>query len=203
MAAWWQAGRWMRWLNRVYARRSHALFVAHCAHVPSVTWPAGEQAVQFSKTQPLSSADHQELLALWPDAGPYLKAVACGEAMGLLVRADGRIVHSAYVLIGNKTLRILGCDRSSGLLANASTVPDYRGRGCQTRSVATRLAMSAQAGFREVVAETALDNQHSQRALLRAGLRSMGVVRLVLLLSVLVIRTEHPEGAAKRWDLCL
>jgi len=122
--------------------------------------------------------------------------------MGLLVRAHGRIVHSAYVLIDNKTLRVLGLDRSSALLANASTVHHYRGRGCQTRSVATRIAMSMEAGFDQVVAETALDNEHSQRALLSAGLRSVGTVRLVLLLSVLVVRTEHPRGRAALWDVC-
>lgn len=123
--------------------------------------------------------------------------------MGLLVRAGGRIVHCAYVLIGNKTLRVLGLDRTSALLANACTVRDYRGRGCQTRSVAARIAMSAEAGFGQVVAETALDNEHSQRALLRAGLRSAGTVRLVLLLSLLVVRTEHPRGREMLWDICV
>jgi len=159
--------------------------------------------VRFSRTHPLSPADRQELLTLWPDAGEYLKAVDSGEAMGLLVRAGSRIVHSAYVLFNNKTLRVLGLDRSSALLGNASTVPDYRGRGCQTRSVAMRVKMAAEAGYSQAVAETGLDNEHSQRALLSAGLRYIGMVRLVLLLSVLVLRTEHPRGRSARWGICL
>ena len=201
------AGRWLhilpRALRRLYARRAHALFAADCAFVPPPLWPVDEKVVRFSKQKPLSPADRRELLSVWPDAGPYLKAVASGEAMGLLVRAGGRIVHSAYVLFDNKTLRVLGLDRSSALLANASTLPHYRGRGCQSRSVAARVAMAAEAGFSDVVAETAPDNEPSQRALLRAGLRSIGTVRVVLLLSLLVVRTEHPKGRAMRWGLCL
>jgi RimJ/RimL family protein N-acetyltransferase len=200
-------GRWrqrlLRLSRRFYARRAHALFAAECALVPAAVWLSSEQPVQFSQTQPLSPAQRNDLLTIWPDAGQYLQAVADGEAMGLLVRAEGRIVHSAYVMFGNKTLCVLGLDPSSALLGNASTVPEYRGRGCQVRSIAERAAMAANAGYKQVVAETAPDNVPSQRALRRAGLCSAGTVRLLLLLSVLVIRTDHPRGRAARWGVCL
>ena len=68
-----------------------------------------------------------------------------------------------------------------GLLANAATLPDFRGRGCQTALVAARLADAAAAGC-DLVASGAAFGSQSQRNLERAGLR-MAYTKPVLRLS--------------------
>ena len=57
-----------------------------------------------------------------------------------------------------------------GYLANAATVPGFRGRGCQTALLARRIADAAAAGC-DLVAGQATFGSTSQRNMERMGLR--------------------------------
>jgi RimJ/RimL family protein N-acetyltransferase len=79
--------------------------------------------------------------------------------------ADGRAVGG----IGFKGQPDSGCvEIGYGL------VPSARGHGYAAEAVLALLAMAADHGLSRVIADTALDNIASQRALIRAGLRLVG-----------------------------
>ena len=65
---------------------------------------------------------------------------------------------------------LLSLDGDIGYLANASTLPAFRGRGVQTALIARRIADAASAGCETVCSGTAFGSQ-SQRNLERAGLQ--------------------------------
>jgi GNAT superfamily N-acetyltransferase len=77
-----------------------------------------------------------------------------------LARIDGEPVGGA----------LLSLDADIGYLANASTLPAYRGRGVQTALIARRIADAAAAGCKTVCSGAAFGSQ-SQRNLQRAGLQ--------------------------------
>lgn len=76
-----------------------------------------------------------------------------------LAETDGAPAAAALLVI----------DDGIGCLAGASTLPAFRGRGCQTALIRTRISDAAAAGCDEVCALTA--NPASLRNLERAGLR--------------------------------
>jgi ribosomal protein S18 acetylase RimI-like enzyme len=65
---------------------------------------------------------------------------------------------------------VLSFSDSVGFLANAATLPAFRGRGCQTALIAARLA-DARASGCDLVSSGAAFGSQSQRNLERAGLR--------------------------------
>jgi GNAT superfamily N-acetyltransferase len=65
---------------------------------------------------------------------------------------------------------LLSLDDDVGYLANASTLPEYRGRGVQTALIARRIVDAAAAGCDSVCSGAAFGSP-SQRNLERAGLR--------------------------------
>jgi ribosomal protein S18 acetylase RimI-like enzyme len=65
---------------------------------------------------------------------------------------------------------LLSVDDGMGYLANASTLPEHRGRGVQTALIARRIADAAAAGC-DVVSSGAAFGSPSQRNLQRAGLQ--------------------------------
>lgn len=65
---------------------------------------------------------------------------------------------------------LLSLDGDLGYLANASTLPESRGRGVQTALIARRIADAAAAGCESVCSSAAFGSQ-SQRNLQRAGLQ--------------------------------
>ena len=73
---------------------------------------------------------------------------------------DGRPAAAAVLRIGD----------GIGYLANASTVPEFRARGCQTALLARRIADAAAEGC-ELVAGQAIFGSTSQRNMQRMGLR--------------------------------
>ena len=77
-----------------------------------------------------------------------------------LARVDGVAAGSAALTVGD----------GLGYLANAATVPDMRGRGCQTALLTRRIADAAESGC-DMVASLAEFGSGSQRNLERAGLR--------------------------------
>jgi ribosomal protein S18 acetylase RimI-like enzyme len=77
-----------------------------------------------------------------------------------LARVDGEPAGAAVLTLSDGV----------GYLANASTLPEYRGRGVQTALIARRLADASAAGVELVCSGTAFGST-SQRNLERAGLR--------------------------------
>ena len=176
--------------RRILRIQSHLVFGADCAAPLAVTWLDSENPIRFTQHAPLPPAVQRELEQLLPGSQPYLKAVKKGEAEGLLVCVDGKIVHSAFLMFRNKTTCLLGFDRTTGLLGNSFTTPAYRGRGCQARSTRARIAMAAQAGLSRVISETAPDNHASQRGLTKGGMSLIGATRFFVVFNTLVVRTE-------------
>lgn len=193
----------LRLLRRIFRRQSHYIFHADCKHAAVVQWPKDEQVVRFSRINPLSRELHDQALHLLPNSRQYMDAVTQGEAEGLLVCVGGQIVHSAYLMFANKTTRLLGFDRSWGLLGNSFTMTHHRGRGCQARSTSERIAMAAAAGLPAVVSETSPDNLASQRGLQRGGMRYLGQVRFFVILNIFVIRTQRIGLNVPFFSLCL
>ncbi len=179
------------------------MFEADCRCAAAVDWPAHETPIRFSAREPLAAQWVEQLLAVRRHDGEYVADVRAGKAEGVVVVVDGRIVHSAYLMFGNKTACLLGFGRGVGLLGNAHTDDAYRGRGCQARSARERVAMARAAGLDRVISETACDNVASQRGLEKAGLTPVGRVRFAVLLNTLVLRTRRPRASIARVAVCI
>jgi RimJ/RimL family protein N-acetyltransferase len=192
-----------RSLRRIFRRQSHYIFHADCRDAAVVEWPENEKVTKFSRTNPMSGELLDQVMRLLPSSREYIEAVDNGEAEGLLVCVDGKIVHSAYLMFENKTTRLLGCNRSWGLLGNSFTITSHRGRGCQARSTRERIAMAAAAGLTAVISETSPDNLASQRGLQRGGMRFMGQVQFFVILNIFVIRTRRIGLRVPMFSLCL
>lgn len=196
---------WRRWSRRVWRVQQHCVFEADARTLAPPQWPADETPVRFTRQQPLSDELRRRLLAVRRYDGPYLDDVQAGTAAGLIVlrNADGAVVHSGYLMFGNKTACLLGWGRRVGLIGNSYTAEDHRGRGCQGRSARERIAMAANAGVATVISETSPDNEASRRGLLKAGMRPVGEVRFVVLLNTLVFRTRRPTDGVAAFDVCV
>ena len=196
--------RFARRLRRLLFRvQSHVVFAADCTNAKAVEWPPYEMPVRFSRASPLQADLREALLQRLPSSREYLTAVEQGEAEGLLVCVDGVIVHSAYLMFRNKTVCLLGFDRTFGLLGNSYTAQSYRRRGCQSRSVRERLAMARQAGLNHAISETAPDNTASQRGLSNGGMNRVGCTHFAVALNMVVLRFTRAARSATRMSLCL
>lgn len=189
--------------KRILRHQSHLVFGTECSTNLHVRWLPQEVPIHYSRTAPLPAVRRNELEHLLPDSGPYLLAVDNGEAEGLLVCVDDRIVHSAFLMFMNKTTCLLGFDRRTGLLGNAYTVPVYRGRGCQARSTQMRVLMAARAGLTSVISETSPGNGASQRGLIKGGMMLLGTTRFVVVLNTLVLRLERASPRVQRVSICI
>jgi GNAT superfamily N-acetyltransferase len=96
--------------------------------------------------------------------------VADAPAIAALAAREGISFYLAYVEGAPAAAAILALGDGIGLLANASTLPASRGRGCQSALIARRIADAAGAGC-ELVSSGASFASQSQRNLERAGLR--------------------------------
>jgi hypothetical protein len=144
----------------------------------------------------------EQVVCLSADNREYLEAIPRGEAEGLAVLCDGKVVHYAFLMYRNKTACLLGFGKKSGLVGNAFTIGPYRGRGCQARSVAARIKMAEQAGLDRVISETSYDNIASQHGLRKGGMKLLGKIEFVVLLNVLVVRYRRPDKSIRRVGLC-
>jgi GNAT superfamily N-acetyltransferase len=86
------------------------------------------------------------------------------------VDSESRRLYLAEVDGEPAAAAVLTCADGIGYLANASTRPGFRRRGCQTALLTRRIADAAAAGCELVCAQTAFASA-SQRNLERAGLR--------------------------------
>jgi len=182
--------------------QKHLVYSADCTAAPEPQWLAGEKAFISSHTNPWAQALCDEVLSISAENAEYLQAILDGEAEGLAVLRDSKVVHYGFLMHRNKTARLLGFGTSVGLIGNAFTVRGYRGRGCQARSVAARIRMAQKAGLRRVISETSYDNTASHRNLVKGGMDLLGRVELVVVLNVLVIRYKRPNNAVTLIELC-
>lgn len=95
-----------------------------------------------------------------PDRGLHAHWAEVTNWRLFLARVDGEPAAAAALRLGD----------GIGYLATASTLPRFRGLGCQTALVAGRIEAASAAGC-ELVASQALLGSASQRNLERAGLR--------------------------------
>ncbi|WP_332671514.1 hypothetical protein [Aromatoleum sp.] len=183
--------------------RTHLLYERLCDNAPFPSLGDGEQALiltheNLALHQPLCGA----LVAMNRENADYLDDVRKDRVLGVVFTNDGRIVHHAFVFKRNRTVKLLGLPRTAALVGHAFTVDDYRGRGCQGRSLDVRAWVAGQAGFERMIAETSPDNLASQRGMEKGGMRLIGRIDLVVLLNCVVLRWRRPEGFAA-FDLCL
>ena len=192
---------WCR--ERAFRIRRHIVFVADAREIVPPVWREEELPVRFTCDQPLAPDLLRQLAALPVESAAYLRAVENGEAEGLVVCVARRIVHCGFLMFSNKTTCLLGFGKDAALLGNAFTVKDYRGNGCQTRSLRERTAMARDAGVARVLSETSPDNHASQRGLAKAGLRRLGSVHCWIFLNTIVLRVVRPVSSVPMAGLCL
>ena len=82
----------------------------------------------------------------------------------------------------------------TALIGNAFTVPAYRGKSAQPRSVKARASLAREAGYERILAETSPDNLASQRGMTKGGMQLLGRMDLLVAISVLVFRWRRPAG---------
>jgi GNAT superfamily N-acetyltransferase len=123
---------------------------------------------------------------------PEAVASAHGRALAAAVEQAGGWLYVALVDGVEAAAAVLTISDGVGFLANAATLPELRGRGCQTALVAARLTDAAGAGC-DLVASGAAFGSQSQRNLERAGLR-VAYTKPVVRLSSRVARGR--EGTA-------
>ena len=180
----------------------HLVYVAACADAMEPDWLPGDWVSFASRYSPLDHLVSEQLLSHSADNVDYLEAVSRGEAEVLAVLCDGNVIHYAFLLYRNKMVQFLGFSKKIGLVANAYTIEQYRGRGYHTRSVAARIKMAERSGFDQVLSETAYDNVASQHGLVKGGMKFLGRVEFVVLFNVLVIRYRKPNNSIKWVELC-
>ena len=97
-----------------------------------------------------------------------------------VMRHDGRIIHTCWIVKGTERIEYLDCEvrigPDLGYAYEAFTVPEFRGRGvaaARTRLMETDLVA---AGYRGIVATVHLDNPAALRFNFRAGYRVIGTV---------------------------
>lgn len=128
------------------------------------------------------------------EVSEYLQDVHAGRVVALVMLRDGKVMHYSYVFLRNKSACILGLSDDTALIGNAFTVPEYRGRGCQPRSIALRAAIAKERGYRFIAAETSPENRASQRGMHKGGMSFIGRLGLVVILNCLIIRWHRPPG---------
>lgn len=189
-------------LSQLYRRREHQLFAAASSRLATCDNPDEEFVVATGATIASQARERELLLAMNPENADYLADVHHGRAIALLALAEEQPVHYAFVLLRNRTRCLLDLPRDAALLAHAYTVEDYRGRGCQGRSVAARARAAADAGYPLIYAETSVDNASSRRGLEKAGMNDLGRIVVIQVLRIFVWRPVRPEGTSA-FTICL
>ncbi len=134
---------------------------------------------------------HHYLQVLPTGGEEYLDGIRSGNTRGLLLLLDDTPAHWAFVMRASRTSTLLGFERDALLLGNDFTLPAFRQRGLQTRSVRLRLQEAKRWGAAHAVAETAMENDFSARGLTRGGMRELGSVTVCVVLNHFVIRIGH------------
>lgn len=142
-----------------------------------------------------------ELLALNKGNKSYLDDVRKNHMQCVVILSNDQIVHYGFLYHKNRSAHLLGLPPDSALIGNSYTIPSFRGKGLQGRSVLLRASLAKSAGFTAIYAETSINNASSQRGLAKAGMRPLGRVDLIIIFRYLVIRWRRPTGF-RTWDWC-
>src|SRR5699024_3281093 len=162
-------------LSRVVRSQTHLLFCNDNAGqgIP-IKWNANEVVFEATQASELDALT-QRCGDLPDDIAEYLAAIRSKQAIGIFIFVEDRLAHWAFVMKQSRTACYLGFpDPAVGLLGSAFTVPEFRGRGLQTRSVAHRTNLAWRHGYTTVISETAPENEPSARALQAGGMQSRG-----------------------------
>lgn len=140
-------------------------------------------AVLFARARPLAPATAVEVRRVGREDGrrfadllleghgvpPDARAV---DAPGITAAASRHNIAFYIASVGGRDVAagVLAVHDGIGYLANASTLPTYRRRGCQTALVARRVADAASEGC-DLVASMTSFGSASQRTLERPGFR--------------------------------
>ncbi len=189
----------MRTLRRVLGLclsfRSHVIAQLCCNALPPLELLPEEELVVVDKpTLDRHSQICEQLLGFNRTNKAYLNDIALGRIEGVFILVDQRIVHYGFLMKRNRNRCLLGLPADAALIGHAYTVRSYRGRGCQARSVLARAHLAKAAGFTAIYAETSPDNLASQRGLIKAGMRMLGRLELIVVVRCLVIRWRRPPG---------
>lgn len=190
--------RWLRQIARqIFRARTDVIYVLPCAGVAAAPLLDHERLTILDSH---NLAEHRrlcdEFLQFSPGNDAYLEDIANDRVVGLFVSVDDRIVHFGFLFISNRMHGILGLPETTARIGHSFTAADYRGRGCQGRSVLARARLAGERGFESVAAETTVDNLASQRGMEKAGMQLLGRMDLVVLFRYLIIRWRRPPGFA-------
>jgi ribosomal protein S18 acetylase RimI-like enzyme len=124
-----------------------------------------------------------EILRPPPDTEEFSRVMLTGHGLSEDQLTDAVPLHMPMAVVQGATLYLaivdgrpaaaaaLFVERGIGHLANASTMPDYRGRGCQTALIERRLRDAAAAGC-SLASVVAMWGSQSHRNLAKAGFRT-------------------------------
>jgi hypothetical protein len=184
-----------RVLAQVLVIHSHQIYMLDCCVLPLPQQLPDEKVVQLSSEciDDYPSLTSQLTLLNIGNA-EYLADIRRDRMIGALVESKGQLVHYGFFYKRNRMACLLGLPPRAALIGNSFTIPEYRGRGCQGRSVLARALAARQAGFTRIYAETSIDNIASGRGLAKAGMNCLGRMDFVVIGRVLVIRWRRPEG---------
>ena len=182
-------------LAQLFRFRKHIVFFLPCSELPLPELVAEETITVLSKHDVDGyPALCRELIELNPENADYLDDVSNDKMHLVVFCVANEIVHYGYLMKSNRTICLLGLPVGAALLGNAYTVPAYRGKGCQGRSVLVRARLAKQAGFEAVYSETSPDNVASQRGLRKAGMCELGHINYALVVRFIVIRSTRPKN---------
>lgn len=182
-------------LRRLFRTHHYLVFKMKCSDLVIPHQVEGEEFVVIDAYSILyNSKVCDALCAMSTTSKDYLDDVRRNKAIALVIMFEEKVVHYSYVFLRNKTSCILGLRRDTALVGNDFTIPSYRGKGCQLRSVALRASIAKEHGFAYIAAETSPDNNASQRGLQNGGMNLLGSLRIFVILNSLIIRWHRPYG---------
>lgn len=178
-------------LLRLYRHRVFVCNLDKLSREPVDPAQPGAPEAMFLTTEEDLRKGHSHLQGLPLQLEEYWDGIRTGNTRGLLLLIDDTPAHWAFVMRESRTATLLGFERGAALLGNDFTVPKYRHLGLHTRSVRLRLQEARKWGTAYAIAETAMDNDFSARALTRGGMSELGSVTLCVVLNHFVIRVGH------------
>lgn len=184
-----------RLLSALFRSRAYVLFSRDCEDAVMPEPLPGEafhvlSAHNLIEKQTLLEA----LLSVSHENAEYVEDIRRHRILGFVIEFEQEVAHYGYLFLRNKTACILGIDSKTALIGNAFTVPGYRGKGAQPRSVRARAALARENGYRTILAETNPDNAASQRGMAKGGMQLVGRMDLFVVCSFLVARWRRPAG---------
>lgn len=178
-----------------FRNRAHLLYCRNCTDATMPDPLPGETFhVLTADNLPELSKVVERLLSVSSDSAEYIADIRRRRVVGFVIEFDSDVVHYGYVFLRNKTACILGLDNKTALIGNAFTVPAYRGKSAQPRSVVARASFARDAGYERILAETSPDNLASQRGMIKGGMRQLGRMDLIVVFTMLVFRWRRPMG---------